>query len=406
MPKYARGSDIDLDEAYGALLDKHAPMRRNIRTKTDMHRTHHCEDKECGGAAPKAKCIIKLHFAFCLAPVVDEDSSSPTYGHVVIHGQRFAVISPQGCAEHPYRAEYNLDLKDVRNGRADYEIRWKKIFNAFQVEHQSEMQREVARMNATQKEMGMTSHQKQTLRTRQDNFEYQQQRKLDIAAKTTAFLKSRHEEINLTGNSLGSSWSSIAHLRELKPTLPEPREDVATGEIGAELALRIGAVTGQDLRSMFSSLWLHGELFEDEEDSRENVEQHRDWASVNLEQPKQLEVAVPNAGWLQNQLFHEVDSCVTDTELGKITAPSVVDKVPADSRATQALSTAVIPLLRRKEAKQVKRERATRSRALARTVAVDIATQAADKHLFARSKHERKAQRPKGLSRTAMRKFA
>jgi hypothetical protein len=48
MPKYARNSAIDLDDTYGAFLDIHASMRRNIRTKTDMNRTHHCEDKECG----------------------------------------------------------------------------------------------------------------------------------------------------------------------------------------------------------------------------------------------------------------------------------------------------------------------------------------------------------------------
>jgi hypothetical protein len=107
MPKFARNSNIDLDETYSPFLNKHAPMQCNIRTKTNMHRTHHCEDKECGGGALKAKCIAKLHFAFCLAPVVDEDFGSPTHGEVVIHGERFVVLSPQGCAEHPYHAEYN-----------------------------------------------------------------------------------------------------------------------------------------------------------------------------------------------------------------------------------------------------------------------------------------------------------
>jgi hypothetical protein len=111
MPKYARGSEIDLVEAYGTLLNVQASVRRNIRTKAKMHNAHHCEDKECGGGAPKVKCIIKLHFAFCLAPVIDKDPDSPTFGQVVIHGERFAVISPSGCAEHPYTAGYNLDLK-------------------------------------------------------------------------------------------------------------------------------------------------------------------------------------------------------------------------------------------------------------------------------------------------------
>lgn len=106
MPKYARDSDIDLGGTYGRLLDKHSPMQRNIRTKTWMNSAHHCEDPECGGGAPKVNCILRLHFAFCLAPVVDEDPDSPTCGDVVIHGERFAVISPSGCAEHPYSADF------------------------------------------------------------------------------------------------------------------------------------------------------------------------------------------------------------------------------------------------------------------------------------------------------------
>jgi hypothetical protein len=111
MSKYARDSDIDLDEAYGGLIDKHSRMQRNIRTKTWMNSAHHCEDLECGGGAPKTKCVLKLHFAFCLAPVVDEDPDSPTCGDVVIHRERFAAISPSGCAEHPYNADFNLNSR-------------------------------------------------------------------------------------------------------------------------------------------------------------------------------------------------------------------------------------------------------------------------------------------------------
>lgn len=131
MPKYARGSEIDLVEAYGTLLNVQASVQRNIRTKAKVHNAYHCEGKECGGGASKAKCIIKLHFAFCLTPVIDKDPDSPTFGQVVIYGERFAVISPSGCAEHPYTAGYNLDLKDARNSRPKLEIRWKKIFDDF-----------------------------------------------------------------------------------------------------------------------------------------------------------------------------------------------------------------------------------------------------------------------------------
>jgi hypothetical protein len=189
MPKLARGGDLDLDEAYGPLLDMNALMRRNIRTKTDINRNHHCEDKECGGGAPKAKCITKLHFAFCLAPVVDQDADSPAYGKVVIHGERFAVISPPGCAEHPYRAEYNLDLKDARNGRANYEIRWKKTFAAFQEERKLKLASEATKTEEMRKKTNMTAHQLQSMRARQDRMEYQRQRKAEIAATTRDILE-------------------------------------------------------------------------------------------------------------------------------------------------------------------------------------------------------------------------
>jgi hypothetical protein len=63
--------------------DKRVATMRNIRTKAPMHRVHHCEDPECGGTAPKLKCVHKLHFAWCLAPVVDEDPESPTFDEVV-----------------------------------------------------------------------------------------------------------------------------------------------------------------------------------------------------------------------------------------------------------------------------------------------------------------------------------
>ena len=86
MPKFARDSEIDLQEAYDSVIDKSAVLMRNIRTKVNMRKTHHCEDRECGGGAPKIRCLTDLHFAFCLAPVVDGDPDSPTFGEVVIHG--------------------------------------------------------------------------------------------------------------------------------------------------------------------------------------------------------------------------------------------------------------------------------------------------------------------------------
>jgi hypothetical protein len=400
MPKYARNSDIDLDETYGSLLDKHAPMRRNIRTKTDMHRTHHCEDKECGGAAPKLKCIIKLHFAFCTAPVVDNNIESPTYGKVVIHGERFAVISPQGCAEHPYRAEYNLDFKNARNDRASYEIRWKQIFDDFKAEHEANQEREAEYLREMQKIMGMTGHQRQTMQARQDDLKYQQRRQREMANRATYILDGGQDTAD------GVSESEV--LRTSLAAGPSLAVEVARPSLETrwcvpdELAQRIGEVTPEDL-AILRPLWLHDELFGRIDNRRVEEYELQDWSVVAYESQHSVELPVPTSAWLIGELFPDVDSLANALAISSAKAEAVASE---DLEIEHVPEIIAVPRPRRKETKLVKKQRAVDSRALARTLAEEMATQVAEEKDLARAKQAEKALMKRGFGRRGLTSFA
>jgi hypothetical protein len=402
MPKYARNSDIDLDETYGALLDKHAPMRRNIRTKTDMHRTHHCEDKECGGAAPKAKCIIKLHFAFCTAPVVDNSIESPTYGKVVIHGERFAVISPQGCAEHPYRTEYNLDFKDARNDRANYEIRWKQIFDDFKAEHKANEEREADNLREMQKMMSMTGHQRQTMQAQQDNMKYQQRRQLEMANRARDILNDEHDTAGGVGESEALQPSSAVGL-SLGVEVARPSPDTRWC-IPDELAQRIGEATSEDLTSILRPLWLHDELFDRIDDRRaEGNELQDDWSAVAYEAHDNAQLPVPTFVWLFGEILPDVDVTANGLAIAGAQAEAVVSE---DIGIGHVADITAVPRPRRKETKLAKKQRAVESRALARTLAEEMVMQAAAEKDLARAKQAEKALMKRGFGRRGMTSFA
>jgi hypothetical protein len=401
MPKYARNSDIDLDETYGALLDKHAPMRRNIRTKTDMHRTHHCEDKECGGAAPKLKCIIKLHFAFCAAPVVDNNFESPTYGKVVIHGERFAVISPQGCAEHPYRAEYNLDFKNARNDRTNYEIRWKQIFDDFKTEHEANQEREAENLREMQMMMGMTGHQRQTMQARQDNLKYQQRRQLEIANRVRDILDDEQDIVGGVGEAEVLRMSSLT-APSLAVEVARPSPDTRWC-IPDELAQRIGEATSQDLATVLRPLWLHDELFGRIDNRRADENELQDWSVVPYESQHSVELPVPTSVWLTGELFPDVDASADAFAISSAKAEAVASE---DMEIEQVADIIAVPRPRRKETKLVKKQRAVESRALARTLAEEMAMQVAEEKDLARAKQAEKALMKRGFGRRGLTSFA
>jgi hypothetical protein len=239
MPKYTRGSEVDLDEAYSDLLNRHAPARRNIRTKTTMHSAHHCSDPDCGGSALKMKCIMKLHFAFCLAPMVDEDPSSSAFGKVVIHGERFMVISPTGCAEHPYTTGYNLDLKDARNDRLNNKVLWKGIFAEFEAKHRAHKEHRAGKSKAAHMQNSIIEHQIRTMQTQQDNMEYQQTRHLTVETETGNTKKDEREDTDRCGRARRLRWAptsqpsstpdvAIPPMNTLTPNTEEPEPHIAT----------------------------------------------------------------------------------------------------------------------------------------------------------------------------------
>lgn len=159
-----------------------------------MHSTHHCEDKEHNGA-PTYQCIPKLHVAYCPAPVIDKDPESETYGQVVICGERFKVLSPKGCAQHPYSDGFNLDFKNARNDRPKFEIRYKKIFENFKVEHAEELACMAKKREALQMRANMSEPQKQRLRAQQDKAAYEKACQLEATRRRELIQQGRLDEI-------------------------------------------------------------------------------------------------------------------------------------------------------------------------------------------------------------------
>lgn len=402
MPKFARGSDINLDEAYGALLnDKHAAMRRNIRAKTYMNKSHHCEDPECGGGAPKAKCITKLHFAFCLAPVVDGEPDSSTFGEVVLHGERFPMISTTGCAEHPYIAEYNVDLKDARKDRAKYEIRWKKIFDSFKLEHMKGLAEKAEKAKAMKKMLGMTGHQRQTMRARLDNIEYQKRQKLENASEKSEVRSDK------CSNDIVSQQPKSQEL----VLLPVPTAVVETVLVRTddkwlgmgELVPAIAAVASEDLQSIPDPMWLHDELFAETSDSKDSQGVSSDWDTI-LKTSEELELPETTSSWLHDELFQQPDASVN------IPGPG------SDSLATATPTALEDPVLianapartqiRRKDAKVAKKQRAAVRRALKRTRLEDRLSQAEEEMALAHSLRRQKSLKKRTKNRTGLNRFA
>jgi hypothetical protein len=390
MPKYARDSDIDLDEAYGGLIDKHSRIQRNIRTKTWMNSAHHCEDLECGGGAPKTKYILKLHFAFCLAPGVDEDPDSPTCGDVVIHDERFAVISPSGCAEHPYGADFNLDLKDARKGRANYEIRWKKIFDDFKTEHKAEMAQKAAQLEMMQKMVGTTGRQRQTMQTRLENLQHPQRQQVRAAARPEMLLSRRAEpEIAVEKAQVLQTIPSSASPSSLEVVVRHSNTTLSSME---ELALHISAVTVREFDSVLAPSWLHNELFVKADPHGTNQAAPCSWATARPRPSDEAQEPAPTSKWLHDELFS--NPSIEPEPISGDTTPAaiLVTEAPVSrSNAQESTQESAQSQLKRKDAKQAKKQRAMESRALAGTRAEDMAVQEAEEKELTRVMKAQKA---------------
>lgn len=81
------------------------PNTHNIRTK-NKGLAHHCPI--CDGPT-KIACYLKLHWAFCTAPVTVNGKSE-------ICGERFAPKSPGGCGKHKYSDNFNQVVKEAWKG--------------------------------------------------------------------------------------------------------------------------------------------------------------------------------------------------------------------------------------------------------------------------------------------------
>ncbi|KAF2033128.1 hypothetical protein EK21DRAFT_59261 [Setomelanomma holmii] len=287
MPKYSRGSEINLDEAYGPLLNDNAATLRNIRTGASMTRVHHCGDSECGEVAPKLTCIRKGHLAFCLAPVVDKDAASPTYGEVVIHGERFAVLSPQGCAEHRYTDDFNLDIKDARNGPPDFPIRWKQRFKDAEEEHETDKAKEAEEREATQKLRGMTGHQRQVMHARQDKEQYLRRREVEIV------------------DMIRDVPDVIPVDAAIRGVVQEPAHKLSKAVVreAGELAVQVCSITNDELKRATKPLWLYEKLFKSLDARHKSGGELRDWSAANTIAPVQTELAIPTKEWLHHQLY-------------------------------------------------------------------------------------------------------
>ncbi|KAJ4357217.1 uncharacterized protein N0V89_001792 [Didymosphaeria variabile] len=96
----------DMESLYPGHWDsKLDPDIHNIRTKA-VGPPHHC--RICHATA-KPICYLKLHFAFCVAPI--EVKGKPD-----ICGERFCPKSQDGCATHPYNHGFNTMVKEAFKG--------------------------------------------------------------------------------------------------------------------------------------------------------------------------------------------------------------------------------------------------------------------------------------------------
>ncbi|KAF2868782.1 hypothetical protein BDV95DRAFT_609687 [Massariosphaeria phaeospora] len=145
----------------------------NIRTGEIMQKVHHCNDNDCNGKAATKACYLKLHRAFCLAPIVDDGKDSPTFNQVVICGRSFNVKSPGGCGQHAYGEDHNFDIRAAKNAWPMPKVTWQQRFNDFKAEHDSMMALRVEKQELADRKATMTANQRnkyeQTDKMEQEN---------------------------------------------------------------------------------------------------------------------------------------------------------------------------------------------------------------------------------------------
>ena len=316
----------------------------------------------------------------------------------VIHGERFSVMTVNGCDQHPYIADYNREVKEARKGRSNIEIRWKQSLQDFKANYEAAKRREAEKLEALQKRVGMTGHQRRTMLARQDDMEYQQRKEREAAGKASDILGD---------TATRSSRADPRHLlRSQFASLPEVAVRQSSVEVcsSAELAVSIGAVTREESMAVLTPLWLYDELFADLDAGREQEGKMEDWVALDQHVLAEKELAVPTAEWLRDELYREPEDG-NKPGTGHNAEPPVVTNSPNVPETGRSESASAEARPRRKENKKAKRQRAAESRALARTLAEDAVGKDDEEGEFPQLKKARKALVKKGSARAGMTSF-
>jgi hypothetical protein len=116
-----------------------------------------------------------------------------------------------------------------------------------------------------------------------------------------------------------------------------------------------------------------------------------------------IELPAPTFMWLMGELFPDIEESVEVVEAAVSQAVAIV---PEGVGVTRVTGAAAVSRMRRKENKLVKKQRAAKSRALARTLADEMETQEAEEKELEQSWKTEKSRAKKGLGRTRLTRFA
>jgi hypothetical protein len=116
-----------------------------------------------------------------------------------------------------------------------------------------------------------------------------------------------------------------------------------------------------------------------------------------------IELPAPTFMWLMGELFPDIEESVEVVEAAVSQAVAIV---PEGVGVTRVTGAAAVSRMRRKENKLFKKQRAAKSRALARTLADEMETQEAEEKELEQSWKTEKSRAKKGLGRTRLTRFA
>jgi hypothetical protein len=222
----------------------------------------------------------------------------------VIHGERIVALSPTGCPDHPYNAGFNQEIRNARNGRPNFELRWKNFFEDFKAEHEANKAREAEKLSVLQRQMRMTGHQKHTMQSRQDEISYQQRKEREDLAKLENILQSKQ---GAAATIRTAGVPSPLPSQTVPPVAEASDRDESPCPDPGELAFSIGAVTDEEGKLMLLPLWLYSDVFGNLDSEQGKGGTLGDWMALNLEAPVEKELAMATPEWLEEELYRKPD---------------------------------------------------------------------------------------------------